>query len=180
MAENNKSKQFKENESRTTSSVEEVVLKPRRVSTKRAGGSSFQFSVLAAAGDRNGNVGVAIAKSKEMSAAISKAKDKARRSMVPISITDVGSIPHEVYIKNAASILLLRPAPLGAGIIAGGSVRQILELAGIKNISVKIIGTNNQISNAYTLMKALTSLRTDHLKSKKENAEVKELVESEK
>ncbi len=142
------------------SPIEEAVLKPRRVATKRIGGANMHYSVLSCAGDRNGMIGIGLAKSKEMSAAIQKSKDKARRTMVKIPLTEEGSIPHEVYIKNGASILFLKPAPLGAGIMAGGSMRQILDLAGVKNISVKIIGTNNAISNAYTIMKALESLRS--------------------
>ncbi len=141
--------------------IEERLLKVRRVSTKRAGGSSFHFSVLAVAGDHNGNVGVAIAKSKENTLAIQKAKDKARKEMFNVPITESGSIPHEVYIKDGSSVLYLKPAPEGAGIIAGGSLRHILELAGYKNVSAKIIGTNNQINNSYALVKALKSLRKD-------------------
>lgn len=155
--------------------IEDRVLKIRRVSTKRAGGSSFHFSALTASGDHAGNVGVAIAKSKENVNAIRKSKDKARRQMINVEITKDGSIPHEVYIKNGASKLFLKPAPLGAGIIAGGSVRQILELAGIKNVSAKIIGTNNQISNAYTLIDALKSLRKLNYKG----ASVKPVIEEE-
>jgi small subunit ribosomal protein S5 len=157
---NKKFERKPQNREENTSGIEDVVLKPRRVATKRPGGANMHYSVLAAAGDRNGMVGIGLAKSKEMSAAISKSKDKARRTMVKIELTENGSIPHEVYIKNGASILYMKPAPLGAGIMAGGSVRQILDLAGIKNISVKIIGTNNQISNAYTVLKALKSLRS--------------------
>lgn len=140
--------------------IEDRVLQIRRVSTKRAGGSSFHFSVLSASGDHDGRISVAIAKSKENLTAIKKSKDKARRTMIEVPITKNGSIPHEVHIKNGASVLFMKPAPLGAGIIAGGSVRQVMELAGIKNVSVKIIGTNNQISNAYTTIKALKLLKT--------------------
>ena len=129
--------------------IEDRVLQIRRVSTKRAGGSSFHFSALSASGDHAGKIGVAIAKS----------KDKARRTMTEIPVTKNGSIPHELYIKNGAAIIFMKPAPLGAGIIAGGSVRQVLELAGIKNISVKIMGTNNQVSNAYTIIKALKMIK---------------------
>jgi len=140
--------------------IEDRVLQIRRVSTKRAGGSSFHFSALSASGDHDGKISVAIAKSKENLTAIKKSKDRARRTMIEIPITKNGSIPHEIYIKNGAAILFMKPAPLGAGIIAGSSVRQVLELAGIKNISVKIMGTNNQISNAYTIIKALKLLKS--------------------
>ena len=144
---------------RTESTIEEVVLKPRRVSTKRAGGSSFHFSVLSAVGDRAGNVGIALAKSTDMSSAIRKSLAKAKSSMVKIYITDSFSIPHEIRIKNGAAQLYLKPAPLGTGIIAGSVIRQILDIAGIRNISAKVLGTNNQINNAYTLMKALKSVK---------------------
>ncbi len=149
-------------------SIEERILKIRRVSTKRAGGSSFHFSVLSAAGDHNGNVGVALAKSKENTSAIRKSKEKARLKMFAVPLTEEGSIPHEIFIKNGPSILYLKPAPQGAGIIAGGSVRHILELAGVKNISAKVIGSNNQINNSYTLVKALQQLRVVKKKEDKQ------------
>lgn len=139
--------------------IVEQILKVRRVSQKRAGGSKFHFSVLCVAGDHAGRVGVAIAKAKENSDAIDKAKNKARRKMFSIPLTDAGSIPHDVYMKEGAAIVYMKPAPLGAGIIAGGSIRHILELAGVRNISAKVIGTNNQINNAYAVVKALKSLR---------------------
>lgn len=148
-----------EKEETKHATIEDRVLQIRRVSTKRAGGSSFHFSALSASGDHSGKIGVAIAKSKENLTAIKKSKDKARRTMIEVPITKNGSIPHELYIKNGAAIIFMKPAPLGAGIIAGGTVRQVLELAGIKNISVKIMGTNNQISNAYTIIKALKLIK---------------------
>ena len=139
--------------------IEEEIINVRRVSTKRVGGARFNFSVLSVAGDRAGRVGLALAKAKENSQAMKKSREKARRSLVNVAITKDGSIAHEVFIKRGASILLLKPAPLGAGIIAGSSVRRVLELAGIKNISVKIIGSNNPVNNAYAALKALQSLK---------------------
>jgi small subunit ribosomal protein S5 len=139
--------------------LEEKLLKLRRTSIKRAGGSSFHYSALCVVGDNDGNVGLAIAKSKENVRAINKAKDRARRNMKKVLLTEAKSIPHEVYVKFGAAKILLRPAPEGSGIIAGGSIRQILELAGVRNISAKIIGSNNQVTSAYALMKAFTMLR---------------------
>lgn len=139
--------------------IREEILKIRRVSTKRAGGSSFHFSVLAAVGDDEGNVGVAIAKSKENTLAIHKAKQKAKRSMFQIPLTKEKSIPREIFFKDGSSIIYLKPAPLGAGIIAGSSVRTVLDLAGVKNVSAKIIGSSNPINNAYALIKALKKLK---------------------
>jgi len=137
---------------------EERILAIRRVATKRTGGASYHFSALAVVGDRAGNIGVAVAKSKENIVATNKAKNKAKKLSFTIPITSKGSIPHEVSSKFGASRLYMRPAPLGAGIIAGGSVRQILELAGIKNISAKIIGSTNKINNAYATVDALKKL----------------------
>ena len=138
---------------------DEEIIAIRRVATKRTGGAKIRFSVLAAVGDRNGTIGLAIAKAKENVNAVRKAKDRARRSLIAVKITEDGSVPHEVNSKFGASKILMKPAPLGAGIIAGSSVRQILELAGYKNVSAKIIDGSNQINNAYAAMAALEKLR---------------------
>jgi len=148
-------------------SFEERVLKIRRVSAKRSGGSSVHFSALSAAGDHSGKIGVAVAKSKENINAIKKSKEKAKRSMFEVCITEEGSIPHEVKAKKGAAILYMRPAPLGSGIIAGGCVRQILELAGYKNVSAKVIGSSNQINNAYVTVVALKKIK--HISEKLAN-----------
>ena len=138
---------------------EEKVLNVRRVSTKRHGGSAYHFSALAVVGDRSGKVGIGIAKSKENMVAMKKAINRAKRDVFDVPITTNGSIPHEVTSKHGASKLFMKPAPDGAGIIAGSSVRQIFELAGIRNISAKVIGSTNQINNAYATVDALKKLR---------------------
>ncbi len=140
------------------SMIYEEILAVRRVSTKRVGGSSFHFSVLSVAGDKNGNVGVAIAKSLENTNAIQKSKNKARRSMIKVYVTEDKSIPHEIRVKSGSAVLLLKPAPLGSGIIAGGVIRTILDYAGISNISAKMIGSHNPINNSYALIEALKQL----------------------
>ena len=134
---------------------EEEIVMMRRVAAKRAGGPNLRFSVLAVVGDKNGTIGIAIAKAKENVVAIRKAKEKARRSTIKVKLSASGSIPHEVRAKFGASKILMKPAPLGAGLIAGSSVRQILELAGYKNISAKILDGSNKITNAYAVMEAL-------------------------
>lgn len=157
---NNKfDKKFEKENTMAKPEYREEILNVRRVSTKRAGGSKFHYSVLCAVGDENGKLGVALAKSVENIKAISKAKLKAKSRMIDVTLTKDGSIPHELIISKGASKILLRPAPLGSGIIAGGSVRTILELAGIKNISAKVIGTSNQVMNAYALFDGLQSLK---------------------
>jgi small subunit ribosomal protein S5 len=140
---------------------EEEIVTIRRVAAKRSGGPNLRFSVLAAVGDKNGTIGVALARAKENVVAIKKAKDKARRSTFKVILNENGSIPHEVKAKYGASKILMKPAPLGAGIIAGSSVRQILELAGYKNISAKILDGSNKITNAYAVIEALKKLKED-------------------
>jgi small subunit ribosomal protein S5 len=148
-----------DNEKQNIGAFADEVLAVRRVSAKRVGGSKFHFSVLSVVGDRSGQIGVAVAKSKENANAIQKSKDKAKRNLFRIPLTDTRSIPHEVYMKDGPAVLYLRPAPLGSGIIAGGVLRTILEYAGINNVSVKVIGTDNAINNAYALVSALKQLR---------------------
>lgn len=151
--------ELQKEESNAPVTAEERILEVRRVATKRTGGASYHFSALAVVGDRSGKVGVAVAKSKENLVAINKAKNKAKRNFFDVVITKNGSVPHEINAKYGATKLYIKPAPLGAGIIAGGSVRQILELAGIKNVSAKIIGSTNKINNAYATVVALKKLR---------------------
>ena len=170
----NKSK-FQERNDRSDDPVREEVLQVRRVSTKRTGGSSFHFSVLSVAGDFNGRIGVGLGKSLENTSAIAKSKNKAKKSLVNVYITKNGSIPHELMIKNGAVMIFIKPAPAGAGIIAGGSVRKILEFAGYKNISVKIIGSSNPVNNANTLVKALTELRPVKKNEKVDNVIVEKI-----
>lgn len=140
---------------------EEEIVIMRRVAAKRSGGPNLRFSVLAAVGDGNGTIGLGLAKAKENIVAIKKAKDKARRSTFKVALNENGSIPHEVKAKYGASRIFMKPAPLGAGIIAGSSVRQILELAGYKNISAKILDGSNKITNAYAVIEALKQLKED-------------------
>lgn len=139
---------------------EERLLELKRTTTKRNNGPLFHYSALCVSGDREGHIGIALSKSSENSKAIARSKEKARKNIKKIAITKDFSIPYEIYLKNGAAKMFLKPAPLGSGIIAGGKIREILELAGIKNISVKILGTNNNIMNAYTLMDGLLKLRS--------------------
>ena len=147
-----------EKQEKEIGAFEEKILNIRRTSTKRAGGSSYHFSALAVVGDKNGKVGVALAKSKENIVAIRKAVNRAKKNVFAIPITENGSIPFEVQSKHSASKLYMRPAPLGAGLIAGSGVRQILELAGIKNVSSKIIGSTNHVNIAYATVAALKEI----------------------
>lgn len=140
------------------SEVTEKVIKISRVSKKTKGGNRISFSALVVAGDRNGRVGIGLAKALEVPAAIAKSMSKARKSMILVPLNKT-TIPHSVYVKVGASRIMLKPAPSGTGIIAGGPVRAVVELAGIKDISSKVLGSRNKIGNVYAALEALKKLR---------------------
>lgn len=137
---------------------DEKIVQINRVSKKTKGGNNMRFSVLAVVGDRKGKVGVGLAKSADISSAIQKAIAYAKRHFIEVPIVN-GTIPHSIRVKEGAAEILLKPAPQGSGIIAGGAVRSVVEAAGIHNISSKILGTNNKGSNVHATFLALRSLR---------------------
>ena len=136
----------------------EKVLKVNRVSKKTSGGNKIGFSILMVIGNKNGKVGVGLGKAADVASAVRKASAYAKKHLIDVPIINT-SIPHEVRIKLGAAKVLLKPAPPGTGIRAGGSVRAVVEAAGIKNIVSKILGTDNQASNVYATFAALKSLR---------------------
>jgi small subunit ribosomal protein S5 len=136
---------------------EEKVIQVSRVSKKTKGGDTMGFSVVMVVGDKKGRVGVAKGKAPDVVSAIKKGVRKAKKKMITIPI-DGTTIPFRVVVKKGAAQLLLKPAPRGTGVIAGGPVRAVLEAAGIRDVSSKILGTNNQASNAYATFKALRKI----------------------
>ncbi|KKS03448.1 MAG: 30S ribosomal protein S5 [candidate division WWE3 bacterium GW2011_GWF2_41_45] len=138
--------------------IEEKVLEIRRVSKKTKGGNTIAFAVLAIVGNNNGRVGVGYGKAPDVASSINKAIGKAKKSMVEIKLNGP-TISHEVLAKYESAKVFLKPAPKGTGVIAGGAVRAVLELAGIKDISAKMIGANNKISNVRCTLKALKKLK---------------------
>lgn len=146
---------------------EEKIVQVNRVSKKTKGGNRIGFSVLVVVGDKKGRVGVGLGKAPEVSAAIKKGVSIAKKHMLKVPIVN-GTIPLKIYIKLGAAKVLLKPAPLGSGIIAGGAVRNVIDAAGIHNISSKVLGTNNQASNVYATMEALKRLGSSYKKMKHE------------
>jgi len=134
---------------------EEVVVQIDRITRVVKGGRRLRFRALVVVGDRNGRVGVGIAKGLEVQSAVQKAVLCAKKNLIKVPITEAGSIPHEITEKYGASQVFLKPAGQGTSIIAGGGVRPVVELAGIKNILSKSIGSNNKMNVVMATVNAL-------------------------
>ena len=137
----------------------EKVVQVNRVSKKTKGGSKRGFSVLIVVGDKKGRVGVGLGKAPDVSSAVSKATSYAQKHLITVP-TRGTTIPHEVRTKFGAAEVLLKPAPPGSGVIAGGAVRAVVEAAGVRDIVSKVLGTKNQATNVYATLKALKSLKS--------------------
>jgi small subunit ribosomal protein S5 len=147
-------------EARTKPEFDQKIISLRRVTRVVTGGRRFAFSVGVVIGDRKGKVGVGLGKAGDTPIAIDKAVRDARKNMVKVSMTKNGSIPHEVEAKYASSRVLIMRAP-GKGILAGSSVRTVLEYAGLKEVSSKIFSrSKNKINNARAAVKALGQLKS--------------------
>lgn len=136
---------------------EEKVVQINRVSKKTQGGNKIGFSALVVVGDKKGRVGVGLGKAADVATAIRKSITIAKKHFIHVPIVR-GSIPFDVRIKRGAAKLMLKPAPVGSGVIAGGAVRSVVSAAGIQNISSKVLGTDNKASNVYATMEALKSI----------------------
>jgi len=131
-----------------------------RVTRVTGGGKRMSFRATVVAGDKKGKVGIGVDKGKDVSQAIEKATRRAKRDLVSIIIVD-GTIPHEVRAKYGPAVVLLKPQKKGRGLVAGGAVRTICDLGGIKNISSKILsGSKNKLNNARATMEALKKLKS--------------------
>lgn len=130
-----------------------------RVTRVVAGGKRMRFRATVAIGDAKGRVGIGIAKASDVSGAVNKAVVAAKKKLIRVPIVNE-TIPHQVLAKYKAALVMLKPAPKGSGVIAGGPIRVVMELAGVKNVVSKILGSPNKINNLYALMQGLQSLRT--------------------
>lgn len=137
---------------------EEVIVNIGRVTKVVKGGRRFRFTALVVIGNRNGLVGYGFGKSKEVPDAIKKAVDDAFKNIIEVKLKG-STISHDIEVKYNASKILLKPASEGTGVIAGGSVRPVLELAGIKDILTKSLGSNNSSNVVRATMKALSMLK---------------------
>lgn len=136
---------------------DERTLHIDRVARVVMGGRRFRFRALVVAGDHKGRVGVGLAKGADVSTAVTKATDVAKKQMIKIALYK-GTLPHEVETKVGGARVLLKPASAGTGLIAGGAVRSVLEVAGVTNALSKSLGSSNQVNIAYATVSALNSL----------------------
>ena len=138
---------------------ETKLLDLARVTRVTGGGKRMSFRAVVISGDKKGKVGIGIDKGKDVSQAIDKATRRAKKDMITVVIVD-GTIPHQVEAKVGPAVILLKPQSKGRGLVAGGAVRIICELAGIKNVSSKILsGSKNKLNNARATMEALRKLK---------------------
>ena len=138
--------------------LEEKVLYINRCSKVVKGGRKFSFSALILVGDYAGRVGFGFAKANELSDAIRKGGELARKGLLKV-VMDKGTIPHEAQVKWDGSLVFMKPAPEGAGVVAGSKVRAILEMAGVKNVVAKTHGSSNPLNQVRATFKALQTLR---------------------
>lgn len=141
----------------TPSPYEELVINIDRVARVVKGGRRFRFKALVVVGDRKGKVGVGVSKGLDVQAAVAKATDVAKKNMITVPISNQ-TIPHDVEVKVSGAHVLLKPASLGTGIIAGGVVRSIIGVTGINNMLSKSLGSTNKVNIAYATIEALKSL----------------------
>ena len=158
-----------------TSELKEKVVSISRVAKVVKGGRTFRFSAVVVVGDGAGHVGVGNGKAAEVPDAIKKAIEEAKKNLITVPIVGT-SIPHEFVGQFGSAKVMLKPAVEGTGIIAGGSVRPVIELAGYRDIRTKVIGTNNPRNVVYATLEGLKSMQTVESVAKKRGKKVEEIM----
>lgn len=150
----------KHNKYKEENTWEEKVVQVTRVTKVVKGGKKLSFRAVLIIGNEKGQIGVGVGKANDVIGAVKKGVADAKKHCIEIPITKYFSIPHPINGRSGAAKVILRPSATGSGVIAGGSTRTVLELAGIKNILAKQLGSNNTLNNARATLNALNNLRT--------------------
>ena len=156
---------------RERNEFDQKVVEVKRVTRVVAGGKRMRFRACVIIGDRKGRVGYGLAKGLDVQQSVQKAATQAKKRLVTVTLQN-GTIPHAVHMKFAAAKIVIKPAPIGTGIKAGGAVRVVFELAGIPNAVAKILGSNNKINNTKATINALKRLKPALVKKPKAEAAV--------
>ncbi len=158
------------------SELNDRVVAIKRVSKTVKGGRTMRFSALVVVGDGKGRVGVGLGKAGEVPEAIRKGKEAAVKNIVTVAIDENKSIPHDYIGRFGSAVVLLKQAPEGTGIIAGGPARAVVELAGIQNIRTKSLGSNNKTNVVLATLEGLTSIHTPEEIAKRRGKSVEEIL----
>ena len=156
--------------------LEDNVVTIKRVTKVVKGGRNMRFTALVVVGDKNGHVGVGLGKATEIPEAIRKGKEEATKKLVEVPIDENGSVPHDLTGQFGSASVLIKRAPEGTGIIAGGPARSVLELAGYKNIRTKSLGSNNKKNVVLAAIEGLKNLKTPEEVAKARGLSVEEIL----
>ena len=156
--------------------LEEKIVSIKRVTKVVKGGRNMRFAALVVVGDRNGHVGAGLGKAAEIPEAIRKAKEDATKKLVTVAINEEGSIPNDWTGKFGSASVLLKTSPEGTGIIAGGPARNVLELAGYKNIRTKSLGSNNKQNVVLATINGLSNVKTPEEVARLRGKSVEEIL----
>ncbi|OGY79694.1 MAG: 30S ribosomal protein S5 [Candidatus Kerfeldbacteria bacterium RIFCSPHIGHO2_02_FULL_42_14] len=149
--------------------LEQRVIQIDRVARVMRGGKRMSFRACVVVGNRQGKIGMGVKKGADVASAVQKASEQAKKYLQDIKLTPEGTIPHRVEQKYTAARILLKPAPEGSGIIAGGAMRPVLELAGIKNVIGKMLGSRNKINNVRATLEGLQQLKEPKIRNSKKD-----------
>lgn len=156
--------------------LEDKVVSIKRVTKVVKGGRNFRFTALVVVGDKNGHVGAGLGKAAEIPEAIRKGKEDAMKKLITLPIDENGSVPHDYLGKFGGASVLLKRSPEGTGVIAGGPARNVLELAGFKNIRTKSLGSNNKQNVVLATIDGLSQLKTPEEVAKLRGISVEDML----
>jgi small subunit ribosomal protein S5 len=144
---------------REKNEFDQKVVEVSRVTRVTAGGKRMRFRALVVIGDHKGKVGMGLKKGADVSESVNKAVNQAKKNMITLPLVNE-TIPHELKVKYKSSSLMLKPAKPGTGVIAGGAVRSVMELAGVKNVVSKMLGSNNKVNNVKAVFSAFSKMKS--------------------